>query len=70
NITATNMWKGTATTILPEIEEIVLNPQPPDPKHLISDGMLEPWIILVLVFALMILAIFWIIKRYNEQSGN
>ncbi|WP_316506276.1 hypothetical protein [Nitrosopumilus sp.] len=70
NITATNMWKGTATTILPEIEEIVLNPQPPDPKRLISDGMLEPWIILVLVFALMILAIFWIIKRYNEQSGN
>ena len=66
NIIATNIWNGKASTILSPIDEVTLNPQPPDPEHLIFDGVLEPWIILILIFALMILVIFWIIKIYNE----
>ncbi len=68
NIIATNIWNGKTSAILPEIDQIVLNPQPPDPEHLIFDGVLEPWILLVLVFTLMILAIFWIIRKYHEQN--
>ena len=67
NIVATNMWSGKASTTLPEIDETQLNPQPPDPEHLIFDGILEPWIIIVLVFLLMVLVIFWIIRKYQEQ---
>ncbi|WP_316506582.1 hypothetical protein [Nitrosopumilus sp.] len=68
DIVATNIWNGKASAVLPEIDEIILNPSLPNPEHLIFDGVLEPWIILVLVFALMILAIFWIMKRYNENN--
>ena len=53
---------------LPEIDEVTLNPTLPDPKYLIFEGVLEPWIILVLVFVLIILVIFWIIKKYKEQK--
>ena len=68
DVIATNIWNGKASTVLTEIDEVMLNPVLPDPEHLIFDGVLEPWIILVLVFALIILAIFWIIKRYQEQT--
>ena len=68
NIIATNIWNGKTSAILPEIDEVMLNPQLPDPEHLIFQEVLESWIILVLVFALMILVIFWIIKKYNENS--
>ena len=68
DIVATNIWNGKSVATLPEIDEVILNPTLPDPQHLIFDGMLEPWIILILVFALMILTIFWIIKKYKEQK--
>ena len=67
DVIATNIWNGKSSTVLPEIDEVTLNPSLPDSEHLIFEGVLEPWIILILVFALMILVIFWIIKRYNEQ---
>ena len=66
NVVATNMWNGKTSAVLSSINEVTLNPPPPDPEYLIFDGVLEPWIILVLVFALMIIVIFWIIKRYQE----
>ena len=68
NITATNIWNGKSSAVLPEIDEVTLNPQLPDPEHLIFYGVLESWIILVLVFVLMTLAIFWIIKRYGDHT--
>ena len=68
HVVATNIWNGTASTILPVIDETTLNPTLPDPKHLIFDGVLEPWVTLVFVFTLMILVIFWIIKKYKEQK--
>ena len=68
DVIATNIWNGKSSTVLTEIDEVTLNPMSPDPEHLIFDGVLESWIILVLVFALMMLAIFWIIKRYQEQT--
>ncbi|MDH3501602.1 MAG: hypothetical protein OEL69_03730 [Nitrosopumilus sp.] len=67
-IIATNIWDGKASATLPKIDEVTLNPQPPDPQHLIFDGVLKSWIIMVLVFLLMILAIYWIVKKYKEQS--
>jgi hypothetical protein len=66
DIVATNIWNGKSSAILPEIDEVILNPQPPDPEHLIFNGILEPWIAIILIFLLMILVIFWIIKRYTE----
>ena len=68
DIVATNVWNGKASAALPEIDETQLNPQSPDPQHLIFDGVLEPWIVIVLVFMLMILVIFWIIKRFKERD--
>ena len=67
NIVATNIWSGKASVTLPEIDETQLNPQPPNPQHLIFDGVLESWIVIVLIFLLMVLAIFWIIRKYQEQ---
>ena len=66
NIVATNIWNGKASATLSEIDETQLNPQPPDPQHLIFHGMLESWIVIILVFLLMILAIFWIVRKYQE----
>ena len=66
NIVATNIWSGKASIVLPEIDEVTLNPPSPDPEHLIFDRMLESWIIIVLVFTLMLLVIFWIIRKYQE----
>jgi len=68
DITATNTWNGKSFTTLPEIDEVMLNPQLPDPEHLVFEGMLESWIILILVFTLIILQIFWIIKRYTKNN--
>ena len=68
DIVATNIWNGKSVATLPEIDEVILNPTLPDPQHLIFDGILEPWIILVLVFALMILVIFYIIKKYQKLN--
>jgi len=70
DITVTNIWNGVASAMLPEIDEVMLNPLPPDPEHLVFDGVLELWIIIILVFALMILAIFWIIRKYREQQND
>ena len=68
SIVATNMWSGKASATLPEIDEVTLNPQPPDPQHLIFDGVLESRIVIVLVFLLMVLVVFWIIKRFKERD--
>ena len=68
DIVATNIWNGKSSAVLTEVDEVTLNPSSPDPERLIFDGMLEPWIILVLVFALMMFVIFWIIKRHNENN--
>ncbi len=68
NIVAINIWNGKASTILPEIDETQLNPQPPDAEHLIFDGVLESWIVIVLVFLLMVLVIFWIIRKYQQDN--
>jgi len=68
NITAVNIWNGMASVTLPEIDETILNPTPKDLEHLIFEGVLESWIVVILVFLLMMLAIFWIIKRYREQN--
>ena len=66
DVVAINIWNGKASTTLPEIDKVALNPQPPDLEHLIFHGILESWIIMILVFALMILIIFWIIKKYTH----
>ena len=68
NIVANNIWDGIASAVLSPIDEVILNPPSPNPVNLIFDGVLESWIILALVFALMTLVIFWIIKRYNETN--
>ncbi|MGI9567178.1 MAG: hypothetical protein ACR2LL_09235 [Nitrosopumilus sp.] len=67
DVVATNIWSGKASVILPSLDEVILNPSLPNPEYLIFKGTLEPWIIPVLVLALMVLAIFWVVKRYNEQ---
>ncbi len=50
NITATNIWNGKASATLPEIDENILNPKPPDAEHLIFDGILESWIVILWCF--------------------
>ena len=49
DITATNIWGGTAITSLPEIDEIQLNPSPPNPITSIFDLVLYEWIVILLV---------------------
>ena len=67
NITGTNIWNGISSVILPEIDKDMLNPPPKDLENLIFDVVLETWIVIILAFLLMILAISWIIKKYSEE---
>jgi len=69
DIIATNDWNGRTHATLPSIDKSMLNPQPPDLEHLIFYGLLESWVILILVFALMILAIYFIVKKYWDKNG-
>ena len=41
DIIAANIWSGKTSVTLPEIDEVTLNPQPPDAEHLIFEGVLE-----------------------------
>jgi len=70
DITATNIWNGISTATLDEIDETLLNPPPKDLEHLVFDGVLESWIIIVLAFLLVILAVYFIVKKYWDKNGK
>ena len=69
-IIATNMWGGTATTTLPEIEVTDLNPVPPDPVHFLFDGIIYDWILIVLVLLFVGLLAYLIFKKLREDNDN
>ncbi|WP_316505578.1 hypothetical protein [Nitrosopumilus sp.] len=48
-IVATNIWSGTAVVTLPEIDETMLNPSPPNPITSIFDLVLYEWVVILLV---------------------
>lgn len=71
DITATNVWSGNSVATLPEIDEDILNPSPPNPITSIFDLVLYEWIVILLVLMFTGWILYKVLRKiWKSQMDN